>query len=369
MTSILGRRGLRIGSLLRRGFATSAPLLLASTAFAQAVPQGDTAKQRKPYNPPPLFSEVKPLEITLTAPLNRLKRHRSGDVGPYYPGAISYVGDSGTVTVPVGVRARGIWRRKNCDVPPIMVNFSKDSSRETVFARLDRARLVLHCRNNDEFEQYVLQEFQLYRVQQLLTPHALKVRLVRVTYVDAEKKDTLAQRHGFLLEIDDEFADRIGARLVEIQGAKADDLDPYESAFIGVWQYFVGNTDFSIWALHNVILVYKDPLHIPVAFDYDWSGAVNTRYARPSEIIGTRTVTQRVMRGYCAPPEEYETVFALFREKKDAIYSLYRDSLAAALKPDVVTRTLRYFDEFYETINNPRLARRLIVEQCLQEAV
>jgi hypothetical protein len=251
-----------------------------------------------------------------------------------------------------------------------MVNFSKDSSDRTVFARLDRTRLVLHCRNNDDFEQYVLQEFQIYRVQQLLTPYTLNVRLVRVTYVDAEKKDTVAQRHGFLMEIDEEFADRIGAKLVEIQGAGPADLEPYESAFIGVWQYFVGNTDFSIRALHNVILVYKDPpLHIPVAFDYDWSGAVNTRYARPHGLIGTHSVTQRVMRGYCAPPEEYERVFALFREKKDAIYSLYRDSLAAALKPDVVTRTLRYFDEFYETINNPRFARRLIVEQCLQEAV
>lgn len=354
----------RIASIVG-GLSSAALVLFAATGFAQAVPQADTAKQPKPYNPPPLFSEAKPLEITLTAPLNRLKRHRTGDQGPYYPATVSYAGESGTVTVPVRVRARGIWRRKNCELPPIMLNFSKDSSRETVFARLDRARLVLHCRNNDDFEQYVLQEFQLYRVQQLLTPYTLNVRLVRVTYVDAEKKDTLAQRYGFISEIDEEFADRVGAELVKTQGAGPNDLEPYENAFVGVWQYFVGNTDFSIRALHNVLLVYKDPLHIPVAYDYDWSGAVNTRYAKPSEIVGTRSVTQRVMRGYCAPPQEYERVFALFREKKDAIYALYSDSLAAALKPGVVRGTLRYFDEFYATINDPRSAKRQIVGACL----
>jgi hypothetical protein len=363
--TILGRRA---GSVLGCGFAAGALLFLARGALAQAIPQGDTATAPKAYKSPPLFQEAKPLEITLVAPLNKLKKHRVGNERPYYPATVSYVGDSGAVSIPVRVRVRGIWRRKNCDLPPIMVNFYKDSAKKTAFARLDRARLVLHCRNNDDFEQYVLQEYQLYRVQRLLTSYSLDVRLARVTYIDSEKKDTVAQRYGFLAEIDQELADRVGGKPVEIQGAGPDDLEPYENAFVGVWQYFVGNTDFSIRALHNVILLYKDPTHIPVAYDYDWSGAVNTRYARPNEIIGTRTVAQRVMRGLCAPPEQYEKVFALFKEKKDAIYALYSDSLAAALKPNVVKGTLKYFDEFYETINDPRAAKRNIVGACLRGA-
>jgi hypothetical protein len=228
--------------------------------------------------------------------------------------------------------------------------------------------LTLHCRNADQYEQYVLQEFQLYRVQRLLSPLSFDVRLARVTYVDSEKRDTIAQRYAFLQEDDEEFAARLGARLVEIQGAGADDLDPYESAFLGVFQYFIGQSDFSVRALHNVVLLYRGMNHIPVARDFDWTGAVDARYATPSPILPIRTVRQRVMRGYCAPPEEYERVFALFREKKDAIYALYGDSLAAAMKPDVVRATLQYFDDFYKVINNPADARRKIVGACLRDA-
>ena len=93
---------------------------------------------------------------------------------------------------------------------------------------------------------------------------------------------------------------------------------------------------------------------------------MNSRYARPNPILQLRVVTDRLMRGYCAPEEQYQKVFALFREKKDAIYGLYRDSLAAAMKPNVVNNTLKYFDEFYKVIDDPRRARREIIEACLR---
>jgi hypothetical protein len=158
----------------------------------------------------------------------------------------------------------------------------------------------------------------------------------------------------------------VGGKVIPTTGAGPADLDPHESALFGVWQYFIGNTDFSISALHNVALLARDTSYFPVAFDYDWSGAVNSRYAHPSPLLPQiRMVTQRLMRGYCAPAAEYEKVFALFREKKDAIYALYRDSLAAQMRPNVVNNTLKYFDDFYKTINNPRDAKREIIEACL----
>lgn len=357
--SVLGRasRGLVLGRRCAAG------VLLMSAAATAQEPQGET-KEVKPHNPSPLFAETKPIEITLTAPIRQLRRDRTGEP-EYRPATLTYSGDSGQVTMPVRVRTRGIWRRKNCDIPPLLLNVPKDSVKGTVFARLDKVRLTLHCRNSDDFEQYVLQEFQIYRVQRLLSPLSFDVRLARLTYVDSDKKDTVAQRYAFLQEEDEEFAARLGARLVTIQGASPGDLDPYESAFLGVFQYFIGNSDFSIRALHNVVLLYRDPHHIPVARDFDWSGAVNARYAKPNPILPIRTVSERIMRGYCAPAEEYEKVFALFKEKKDAIYDLYGDTLAAQMKPDVVKSTLKYFDAFYSVINNPREAKARIVGACL----
>lgn len=361
MRKVRGRatRGLVLGS----GFAAGA-LLLSAPLSAQA-PQGDTAKAPKPYNPPPIFAEAPAIEFTLHAPFGKLKRDRAVETA-YRPATISYTADGAEVKIPVRLRTRGIWRKKNCEIPPLMMNFTNDSTKKTAFVRLDRARFTYSCRNNDDFEQYVLQEYNLYRVQRLLNPLSYDVRLARVTYVDSEKKDTLATRWAFLSETDEAFVQRQGVKLVTTQGAGPADLDPYESAFYGVFQYFVGNSDFSIRALHNAVLVLKDMQHYPVARDFDWSGAVNPRYATPSPILRIRSVTDRIMRGYCAPPEEYEKVFALFREKKDAIYALYRDPVMAPMKPNVVAQTLKYFDDFYATINDPRRAKRDIVDACLK---
>ena len=342
-------------------------LLVSASALAQA-PQGEVTKTKtkKPFTQPPVFVDQGVLNFTLVAPYKQLKKQRNGTV-PYSAAEIFYTGDSGTVRVPVRVRPRGIWRRKNCDIPPLRLNFSKDSIKKTAFRHLDGVRLVMHCRNNDDYEQWVLEEFNLYRVQRLITPLTMQARLARVTYVDAEKRDTLAVRYGFLLENEATFGERMGGQVVDIKGATREDLDAEESARFGVWEYFIGNTDFSIGALHNVALLQKDTSYYPVAYDYDWSGAVNTRYSGPAPQLMNqiRKVTDRLMRGYCTDASHYEKAFATFRSNKDAIYALYRDSLGALMKPYVVDQTLRFFDKFYEVINDPRAAKRQIVEACL----
>lgn len=352
---------------MRRILAHGLALLTLAAVTPCAVngqePQGETGKT---YEPVPLFMQADHLQLTLRAPFRELGKDRAADT-EWREARVEYMGPAGAASVPVRVRTRGVWRKANCEMPPLLFNFAKDSVKGTLFARIDRLRLSMHCRDNDSWEQYVLQEFQLYRVQRLLTPYSFDVRLARVAYVDSERGDTVAHRWAFLQEQDEPFADRVGVMLVEQKGAGPSDLDPYESAFFGTFQYFVANSDFSIRELHNVVLTYKQPMHIPVARDFDWSGAVNARYARPNPVLKIRTVRQRIMRGYCAPPAEYEKVFALFREKKDAIYALYSeaDAVGRLMTPDVRRNTVRYFDDFYKVINDPSSARKEIIEGCL----
>jgi len=362
-TAVLGRAAR--GFVFGRGVAADMLLVLA-VAIASPLVAQDTAKvkEKKPYSSPPIFMDSKPIAFTVSGPYGKIKKQRTGEA-TYFPGTVSYVGDSGAVSVPVRLRARGIWRRKNCEIPPVLMNFSKDSTKKTLFAKLDRARLTFPCRFNADYEQYVLQEYQLYRVQRLLTAYSFDVRLAHVTFIDSEKKDTVGTFWSFLSEQDSVFAERNGARLTTQKGAGPGDLETYESAFFGVFQYFVANSDYSIRELHNVVLVMKNNEYIPVARDYDFGGAVNAKYAKPPEVLHIRRVTDRIMRGYCVPAEQYEKVFALFRDKKAAIYGLYSDPLAAAVTPAVVTETLKYFDEFYAVINDPKKSQREIVKACL----
>ena len=128
----------------------------------------------------------------------------------------------------------------------------------------------------------------------------------------------------------------------------------------------IGNTDFSISALHNVELLTRSFAEdvIPVARDFDFSGIVNSRYATPNDKLGIRRVRDRLYRGYCFPDSNYTKAIALFNAKKDAIYALYHDKIGQLLKPDIVKETTEYIDDFYKTINNPRDVKSHLVEAC-----
>jgi hypothetical protein len=76
-------------------------------------------------------------------------------------------------------------------------------------------------------------------------------------------------------------------------------------------------------------------------------------------------VRRRLFRGYCTGADSYARAFALFNQKKPQIYALYDDDIGKLMDRGTVKETLRYFDEFYETINDPRSAKRSIIEPCL----
>jgi hypothetical protein len=223
----------------------------------------------------------------------------------------------------------------------------------------------MHCKNNEEFDQYVLREYNLYRVWNELTALSHRARLAKVTYVDSASGTPITTRHAFILEDDDAMAERNSGKVLDAQGAKSGDLNSYHDALVGVFQYMVGNVDWSVAGLHNVILVSKETEVYATVYDFDFTGTVKTRYSIPDYRLPIRTVRQRLFRGYCAPPEEFEQVFAWFNDRKDAIYALYTDEIGQLLDPKYRDETIKYYDDFYKTINDRGLARDRIVRSCL----
>jgi hypothetical protein len=72
-----------------------------------------------------------------------------------------------------------------------------------------------------------------------------------------------------------------------------------------------------------------------------------------------------MFRGYCANAAEYPAVLQLFRDRKDAIYALYRDEIGQLLPANAVKETLGYFDEFYASIKDQRTAERVVLSGCV----
>jgi hypothetical protein len=361
--------GALVGALLSLLLAAAAPAQGAGDARGAAPGQRDTAARGpKPPRPPTRFFDTEePLAVTFAADLDRLRRDRS-DKAPWRPARLSYTAPDGqAVTLPVRARTRGIWRLKTCAFPPLRLDFAGKSARGTVFEGLDKPKVVNYCRDNDLHEQYVLQELQLYRVYAVLTPAAHRVRLLRVTYVDSVRARTATTRYAILLEEPKALAARLGGRLEEAKGASAGDFEPFNAALVGVFQYMIGNVDWSAAHLHNAEIVRDSTFtYLLVPYDFDYAGAVNAQYAVPDPRLNLASVRQRLFRGHCAPPEAFAQVAALFRAKKDAIYALYRDPVGRLLRPQLARETLAYFDEFYRILESPASVRREFVDACVR---
>ena len=111
-----------------------------------------------------------------------------------------------------------------------------------------------------------------------------------------------------------------------------------------VFQYMIGNTDWSVPEFHNIKLMNADSMRvlpIPVPYDFDYAGAVATHYSVPHESLPITDVKQRLFRGFCRQPGMYEKVFSIYNDRKEDIYNVYRDSPFISEKD--LKLTLKYF--------------------------
>lgn len=345
-----------------RNFAVAATMF-ATPLLAQEPP----AQHSAPPGPVPLFASHEPLRFTLTADYGTIFKERDAE-STYHPARLTIAGPDGTpTTIDVQLRTRGHFRLQPriCGFPPLRVDFPKDSVVGTVFEDQNRIDLATHCQDRrDQYEQITLMEYLIYRTFNLFTDKSFKVRLARITYVDAAgKRDTLT-RHAFFVEDKPALAARIGGKVFDMQEVHDENTERDQTTLVTVFQYFIGNTDWSVWALHNILLVELPPEPFPTAipFDFDWSGVANAPYAKPDYRLKIRTVRERLYRGYCRPVEELEPVFALFNQKKDEIYALYQTQ--EGLTEETRRKALEYFDEFYKTINDPKAVEREFIRSC-----
>lgn len=333
---------------------------------AKKSAESDSTPNIKVAKPSPFFQSEMPVAITFTTNLKQLRKDK-GETSPWHAATVAMVDSAGkSVVVPVTAKTRGIWRLKNCEFPPVRWKFSKANTKGTIFHELHEPKLVSYCRNSDAYEQYILQEYMLYRVYRLLTPASHQARLMRVTYVDSASGKVDATRYGFLLEDPAQVAARLGGRIVKTKGAGPEDLDTELQTLTFLFEYMIGNTDFSFAGLHNTELIQKSNGDLlPIVFDFDYSGAVDASYATSDPHMRSVHVRDRQFRGYCSNKTEYSKAIDVFKEKKDAIYALYADDVGRLLQPRTVKATLSYFDEFYRDLATPKDFERRVMSDCL----
>ena len=326
-----------------------------------------------------LFSSHDVLTFTIKAPLKQIMKQR-GQESKESHGTLALEQPRGdTISLNIKIRTRGKTRLEKtvCRFPPLRLNFQKDSVAATVFEGQDKLKLVTHCQDNSEaYEQYVLLEYLAYRTYNLLTDYSFRVRLARITYDDTESDRAPVTAYGFLIEDKDILAARNGVDFLEVLDVPINLVDADHLALIGVFQYFIGNTDWSAFrpepdkdeCCHNTKPIGKPggPVY-SVPYDFDMSGLINTRYAYQLykanlEMMGLHSIRERLYRGLCRSHPDLPTVFDLFKEKREEIYDLYRRQ--NDLEEKVLKKTLKYFDAFYKVINDEGKTRRAFRDGC-----
>lgn len=310
-----------------------------------------------------LFADHSVLSVTLTAPLRAMSRDRDPEP-EYREGSFSFTDiDGATKQVSVKVRPRGKSRRDRdvCAFPPLRLNFKKKEVEGTLFDEQNVLKLVTHCRNSEQFQQYVLKEYLVYRMFNLMSDASFRVRLLKLTYTDSERNSKPLERYGFLIEHKNRLAHRLGTEVVDLNKIGYSALEPRQASLAELHQYIVSNTDFSFIAAvegesccHNaVLLAGPDETYLPVPYDFDRTGLVDPPNGEPAEELGQRSFRQRIYRGFCRDPEHIEAAIARAAELRPQFEALI------AQQPDLSDRMRERANDFlasyYRVADDPEL--------------
>ena len=321
-----------------------------------------------------VFQEVDPIypedPLVLFIEMDMKKFYKSKYKDESVPADLTLVlQDSILYTKKIKIKPRGEFRKSHCIFPPIEIKFAKSDTDNIFTEEGNKLKLVTHCKNVSIYEQYVLKEYLCYKMYNLLTDYSFRVRLLEIHYIDKLGKKKPVTKYGFIVESNKSLASRINAYPVKLTGIPLNKTDFDIGNIMAVFQYLIGNPDWVVSALHNVKL-YKliDPLKfdpVPVPYDFDYSGMVNTDYAVPDEKLGITSVRQRVYMGYCIPEEDLRKVLDYYIQNKDHFYALVNN--CGLLNNFHKNEMLIYMNEFFEVIENPFRVKTDIESTCKRQ--
>lgn len=301
------------------------------------------------------FASEELLHITLSFDIQdflKTKRHEE-----YYDAIITIkINENDSISQQIKLKSRGIMRLDYCSFPPIMLNFNGNKEQNKQIQSTGKLKLVTHCKMIPKYEDYILTEYLTYKLYNLVTPYSFKTRLTRITYIDINKPDNVFTAYGFLIEDKDEMAERNHAVIIDNRHLNQKYMNSMDMIRTAVFNYMIGNTDWSITGQHNIKILKSKEISsnegIPVTYDFDYAGLVNTNYALPTEGLPIKYVTERYYKGICVPDEELQVIIDEFEMLHGKILGTVNDFefITEKYKKYIVS----YIDSFYKMFKNKK---------------
>lgn len=309
-----------------------------------------------------LFYETNPLEVALEFSSEEVRKNTNDTTLIKMP--LVYYHENKWDTLNVSIRARGNFRRSTCFFPPLKMEIKKKERKETLFENYKNTKIVFPCLIQQEMNDNVLQEFIAYKLFERISPYHFRTRALTLNYTDL--KDGIKKKYklrGFLIEDDSRIAKRTNNATVYKKYIHPKALNAEGAIQNSLFQYFLGNTDFSMAYQHNGKLIQVGEAVVPVPYDFDISGWVNPSYAVANTALGINTVRDRVYRGYTRDLEVMQKVRNQYLEAAPDFYDIISCYESEFDQPEEFEHLMAYTRSFFETLANDALFQKEVIEK------
>lgn len=248
----------------------------------------------------------------------------------------------------IKVEQRGRFRRMKCEnLPPLKLNFKKRDLAEAGLIEFDDMKLVTHCVNDaNEAKQLLVKEYLAYKIYNQITNLSFRVQFVKINYKDvmSGKVDT---QYGILIEDTAQLRDRINAEKADkAYNLSPDKYNTNQIKAVALFNYMIGNSDWSIQEMRNVKVMTKGGEHILVPFDFDFAGLVDAPYVRLRPEHRLESSKERIFLGFRNDASNLKSARRFFKYKRTAIVKTIKDCSIISSKNQ--REMIRYINSFYD---------------------
>ena len=312
-----------------------------------------------------LFGIKEPLHLTLEFDIKEFQKSKRKE--KYQQASLTcHVRDSFEVTHAVRVKARGNNRMDICAMPPFWMNIRYAGIEAEDLREVTKMKVVTRCRPASVYKDYVLREYLVYQIYNLLSPYSFNTRLVRLRYIDTGRKNKVSEDWAFLIEPEYMMAERNLAMAIKSDKLSIRTVNKEWMDKVAFFHYMIGQADYSVTGRHNLKVLtlkeYGPTGFIIVPYDFDYTGLVNTNYATPGPDLGITNVRERYYLGACRSEEVHQKTIDWLASYREEIINLIMDFeyLDEAERVDMV----KYIESYYEMSEHKNFIQRNITPTC-----
>jgi len=323
--------------------------------------------------PKPLFADDDVISLRIEAPFGDLIRSAPKAKTAFTATLALKGAASEQHTISLSPRGRSRRQSDICKFPPLRVAFDVKPEDGSLFDGQKGLKLVTHCRRSNSYQQYILNEYNAYRLFNLMTPESLRVRMAEIDYVDSRNGKLLFTKSAFFIEDTDDAAKRNQVKEIDVKEVSVLQLDPKAAAYYALFQYMVSNYDWSMYrsisdddCCHNTKLIGKrdEPLSalVPVPYDFDHSGLVDAPYAVVPENVPVRNVRNRRYRGFCSHNEKVIAAAAEILNNRTAFEAVIENT--PRMKGRLKKKSKQFLEGFFDNIKDRETVEKKLLKTC-----